>query len=56
VLLELGVVVTVLAVAAVLGPMPGVTRACPAVGYAYVGGVELVFSTPPESVSGLFRG
>jgi hypothetical protein len=34
--------------------MPGVSQVCPAVGYAYVGDVELVFSTPPESVSACF--
>jgi hypothetical protein len=30
------------------------TRACPAIGYAYVGDVELVFSQEPESVAACF--
>jgi hypothetical protein len=54
VLLALGVVVTVLALATLLGRMPGVSRVCPAIGYAYVGDVELVFSTPVESVAACF--
>lgn len=53
-LLAAGVVVTVLAFAVLLGRMSWVSRACPAVGYAYVGDVELAFSTPPESVAACF--
>lgn len=43
-----------LAVIALVGRMPWVGRACPAVGYAYVGDVELAFSTTPESVAVCF--
>jgi hypothetical protein len=53
-LLASGVIVTVLALAVLLGRMPSVSRACPAVGYAYVGDVELTFSTPPASAAACF--
>lgn len=53
-LLALGVVATGLALAALLGRMPEVSRVCPAMGWAYVGDVELAFSTPPESVAACF--
>lgn len=53
-LLALGVFAAVLGIVALLGGIPGVSRACPAVGYAYVGDVELAFSTPPESVAACF--
>jgi len=53
-LLAVGVVATVLAIAGLLGRMPGVGRVCPAIGYAYVGDAELAFSTTPESVAVCF--
>jgi hypothetical protein len=53
VLLAAAVVAAALALA-LLGRMPGVSRACPAIGYAYVGDAELVFSSPPESVAACF--
>ena len=34
--------------------MPEVDRVCPAMGWAYVGDVELAFSTPPDSVAACF--
>jgi hypothetical protein len=46
VLLAGGVVATALALALAVR-MPDMSRACPAMGYAYVGDVELVFSSPP---------
>ena len=49
--IAVGALATVLAHAALIGFMPGVNRACPAIGYAYVGDVELAFSGQPESVS-----
>lgn len=36
------------------GRTSGVTRVCPAMGYAYVGDVELAISTEPESVAACF--
>lgn len=45
---------TVLGTAILFGSMAGVGQACPAMGWAYVGDVELSFSTPPESVSACF--
>lgn len=53
-LLAVGIVVAVLSVIAVIGGMSRATRACPAIGYAYTGPVELVFSTPPSSVTACF--
>lgn len=44
----LGVIVTLIMVAV----RPGI--ACPAVGYAYVGDVELEFSTEPDTVAACF--
>jgi hypothetical protein len=44
----------VLGCALVVGGMAGADRACPAMGWAFVGDVELSFSTPPESVSACF--
>ena len=38
----------------VVGCASGENRACPAMGWAFVGDVELSFSTPPESVSACF--
>jgi hypothetical protein len=43
-----------LGTAVVFGGMAGGDRACPAMGWAFVGDVELSFSTPPESVSACF--
>jgi hypothetical protein len=43
-----------LALTLLLGRMPGVPVACPAMGYANVGDVELAFSTEPESVAACF--
>ena len=45
---------TVLGSALVVGSMAGADRVCPAMGWAFVGDVELSFSTPPESVSACF--
>jgi hypothetical protein len=53
-LLALGVLAAVLALVLLFGRMPGVTGVCPAIGYAYVGEVELAFSTQPESVAACF--
>lgn len=53
-LLALGIVATGLVFAALLGRMPEVSRVCPAMGWAYVGDVELAFSTPPASVAACF--
>jgi hypothetical protein len=53
-LLALGVLASVLAVAAVLGPTRAIGRACPAMGWAYGGDVELAFSSPPGSVAACF--
>lgn len=52
--LAVGSVVTVLAALAVIGGVSRVPRVCPAIGYAYTGPVELVFSTPPASVAACF--
>lgn len=54
VILVVGALATVLAIAALIGLMPGVNRACPAIGYAYVGDVELAFSGQPESAAACF--
>lgn len=43
-----------LVVALLLDPGIRPTRACPAVGYAYVGHVELVFAEEPASVAACF--
>jgi hypothetical protein len=48
------VLAAVLALALLFGRAPGVTGVCPAIGYAYVGEVELAFSTQPESVAACF--
>lgn len=53
-LLAVGSIVAVLAVIAVIGGGSRIPRACPAIGYAYTGPVELVFSTPPTSVAACF--
>lgn len=55
-LLALGVLALVLALALALrlGRTSAVTGVCPAIGYAYVGDVELAFSTEPESVAACF--
>lgn len=53
-LLAVGAVVAVLAVIAIIGGMPRASRACPAIGYAYTGPVELLFSTTPSSVAACF--
>ena len=44
----------VLGCALVVDSLAGADRACPAMGWAFVGDVELSFSTPPESVSACF--
>jgi hypothetical protein len=54
ILLALGVLAALLALALLFGRVPGVTGVCPAIGYAYVGEVELAFSTQPESVAACF--
>lgn len=53
-LVAVGLAVAVLAVIAVIGGISRVPRVCPAIGYAYTGPVELVFSTPPVSVAACF--
>lgn len=53
-LVAVGLAVAVLAVIAVIGGISRVPRVCPAIGYAYTGPVELVFSTPPASVAACF--
>ena len=53
-MLAAGGLVTVLAIVAVVGLLPGVNRACPAIGYAYVGDVELAFPGKPASVAACF--
>lgn len=53
-LLALGVLAAVLALALLFGRMPGAPGVCPAIGYAYVGEVELAFSMQPESVAACF--
>jgi hypothetical protein len=53
-LLALGVLALVLALTLLFGRTSGVTGVCPAIGYAYVGEVELAFSTEPESVAACF--
>lgn len=50
-LLALGVGAAVLALALLFGRTPG---ACPAIGYTYVGEVELLFSAEPVSVAACF--
>jgi len=49
-----GVIVAVLTVITVITGMFRDPRVCPAVGYAYTGPVELLFSIPPESVAACF--
>jgi hypothetical protein len=46
--------IAVLTVIAVNGAMSRDPWVCPAIGYAYTGPVELVFSTPPASVAACF--
>lgn len=53
-LLAVGALATVSAVAALTGVIPGINRVCPAIGYAYVGDVELAFSGQPESAAACF--
>lgn len=53
-MLAIGALVTAVAIAALIVFMPGVNRACPAIGYAYVGDVELTFSGEPESAAACF--
>ncbi len=45
---------TVLVYTLVVGSLAGENRACPAMGWAFVGDVELFFSTQPESLSACF--
>lgn len=49
-----GIIVAVLTVITVIAGMSRDLRVCPAVGYAYTGPVELLFSTPPQSVAACF--
>jgi hypothetical protein len=53
-LFSLGVLAAVVAMVLLFGRAPGLTRVCPAIGYAYVGDVELAFSMQPASVSACF--
>jgi len=53
-LLAGGIIAAVLMVITVIAGMSRDPRVCPAVGYAYTGPVELLFSTPPESVAACF--
>lgn len=53
-LLAVGVLAAAVVLTLLFVRAPGLTRACPAVGYAYVGDVELAFSVQPESVSACF--
>lgn len=54
ILLALGALAALLALTLLPGRMPGVPVVCPAVGYAYVGPIELAFSTQPASVAACF--
>jgi hypothetical protein len=54
VMLAVGALATVAAIAVLVGLMPGLNRACPAIGYAYAGDVELAFSEQPESAAACF--
>jgi hypothetical protein len=54
ILLALAALAALVAVPFLSGRIPGVPAACPAVGYAYVGPVELVFPTKPASVAACF--
>lgn len=54
-LVAIGMGIAVLTVIAVIGGMSRDPRVCPAIGYAYTGPVELVFSTPPASVAACFE-
>jgi hypothetical protein len=54
ILLVAGAGASALGTALAFGGVAGVDRACPAMGWAFVGDVELSFSTPPESVSACF--
>lgn len=49
-----GIILAVLTVLTVIAGISRDPRVCPAVGYAYTGPVELLFSTPPESVAACF--
>ena len=53
-LLAVSTVVAVVTVIVVIGGTSRTARVCPAIGYAYTGPVELVFSTPPSSVAACF--
>jgi len=53
-LVAVGMVVAVMSVIAIIGGMSRDPRVCPAIGYAYTGPVELVFSSPPASVAACF--
>lgn len=52
--LAVGAPVIALGLAALFVFMPGLNRACPAIGYAYVGDVELAFSREPDSTAACF--
>jgi hypothetical protein len=52
--LAIGALATALGLTALIVFMPGHNRACPAIGYAYVGDVELAFSAEPESAAACF--
>lgn len=53
-LVAIGIGVAVVTFIAVTGGMSRDPRVCPAIGYAYTGPVELVFSTSPASVAACF--
>lgn len=54
VFLAVGALAAVLAIAALVGLPLGSNRVCPAIGYAYVGNVELAFYEQPKSVAACF--
>jgi hypothetical protein len=54
VVLAIGALATALTLAALIVFLPGLNRACPAIGYAYVGDVELAFSAEPASAAACF--
>jgi hypothetical protein len=49
-----GVCAGLVALALLLGPATSPTGVCPAIGYAYVGDVELVFAQEPASLAACF--
>lgn len=53
-LVAAGMSTAVLTVIAVVCGNSLLPRVCPAIGYAYTGAVELVFTTPPSSVAACF--